>query len=147
MHYPTDVFAARNSNGVYFPRIGEEGIAQRLFADTKPADSVPTDPLDAGEIGILDLPTAVRFQLPIANLTNGVGQPVVAPNAWSLTAGYNAMKTSPGGLPLRARGRAGPERVPAHEGRPGDGARSARPAPTRTCASARSSTTRSAPAR
>ena len=69
---------ARNSNGVYFPRIGEEGIAQRLFADTKPADSVPTDPLDAGEIGILDLPTAERFKLPIAKLTNGVGQPVVA---------------------------------------------------------------------
>jgi len=98
IHYPTDVFQARNSNGVYFPRIGEEGIAQRLFADTKPADSIPTDTLDAGEIGILDLPTAERFKLPIANLTNGVGQPVVAPNAWSLTAGYDQMKTTSAGF-------------------------------------------------
>ena len=27
VRYPTDVFAARNSNGVYFPRIGQEGVA------------------------------------------------------------------------------------------------------------------------
>lgn len=98
VHYPTDVFAARNSNGVYFPRIGQEGIAQRLFAHTLPADSVPTDTLDAGEIGILDLPTAERFKLPVANLTNGVGQPVVSPNAWSLAAAYNDMKTTPAGF-------------------------------------------------
>lgn len=96
--YPTDVFAARNSNGVYFPRIGEEGIAQRLFANTKPADSVPTDPLDAGEIGILDLPTAEQFKLPVANLTNGVGQPVVAANAWTIAAAYSGMHTSPAGF-------------------------------------------------
>ncbi len=96
--YPTDVFAARNSNGVYFPRIGEEGVAQRLFADTKPADSVPTDTLDAGEIGILDYPTAVRFKLPVANLTNGVGQPVVAANPFSIAAAYHAMQTSPAGF-------------------------------------------------
>ena len=98
VQYPTDVFAARNSNGVYFPRIGEEGVAQRLFANTKPADSVPTDPLDAGEIGILDLPTAEQFKLPVANLTNGVGQPVVPANAWTIAAGYNAMRTSPAGF-------------------------------------------------
>ena len=96
--YPTDVFAARNSNGVYFPREGEEGVAQRLFANTKPADSVPTDPLDAGEIGIVDLPTAEQFQLPIANLTTGVGKPVVGVNALSLLAGYNQMQTSPAGF-------------------------------------------------
>jgi ABC-type phosphate transport system substrate-binding protein len=96
--YPTDVFAARNSNGVYFPRIGEEGVAQRLFADTKPADSVPTDTLDAGEIGILDYPTAVRFKLPVANLTTGVGQPVVAANPFSIAAAYPAMQTSPAGF-------------------------------------------------
>jgi len=96
--YPTDVFAARNSNGVYFPRIGEEGVAQRLFADTKPADSVPTAPLDAGFIGILDYPTAVRFKLPVANLTNGVGQPVVPANPFSFAAGYGAMQTSAAGF-------------------------------------------------
>jgi hypothetical protein len=96
--YPTDVFAARNSNGVYFPRIGEEGIAQRLFANTKPADSTPTDPLDAGELGIIDLPSAEQFKLPVANLTTGVGQPVVPVNAFTIGAGYAAMKTSPAGF-------------------------------------------------
>jgi hypothetical protein len=96
--YPTDVFQARNPNGVYFPRIGEEGVAQRLFADTKPADSVPTDPLNAGFIGILDLPTAEQFRLPIARLTNGVGQPVVTLDGASVAAGFRAMTTSPAGF-------------------------------------------------
>ena len=32
--YPTDIFEARNPNGVYLPRQGEESEAQRLFADT-----------------------------------------------------------------------------------------------------------------
>ena len=96
--YPTDVFAARNANGVYFPRAGEEGVAQRLFASTKPADSVPTDPLNAGFIGVLDLPTALRFQLPIANLTNGVGKPVVSLTSESLAAGYAAMQSGKRGF-------------------------------------------------
>src|SRR5207245_184108 len=43
--YPTDVFDARLPDGVYFPRAGEEGVAQRLFSGTKPADTIPTDPL------------------------------------------------------------------------------------------------------
>src|SRR4051794_19360561 len=98
VRYPTDVFAARNSNGVYFPRIGQEGVARRLFASTKPADSIPTDALNAGLVGILDLPTAVRFKLPIAKLTTGVGKPVVGVDAASLTAGYNAMRTTPIGF-------------------------------------------------
>ena len=75
---------------MYFPRIGEEGIAATPVRATpsRPTAFPPTRSTP-GEIGILDLPTAERFKLPIANLTNGVGQPVVAPNAWSLTAGYN----------------------------------------------------------
>ncbi len=98
VRYPTDVYAARNSNGVYFPRIGQEGVARRLFAGTKPADSVPTDALNAGLVGILDLPTALRFKLPIAQLTNGVGKPVVAVTGAGLTAGYNAMRTTTNGF-------------------------------------------------
>ena len=69
--YPTDVFEARNPNGVYLPRTGEEAIALRIFHSTKPADGVPSDPADVGFFSILDLPTAVRFNLPIAELTNG----------------------------------------------------------------------------
>ena len=94
--YPTDVFEARNSNGVYFPRTGEEGIALRMFHSTKPADSVSTSPSDVGFIAILDLPTAVRFNLPIAGLTNGIGAPVVGPTTDSILAGYEAMTTVDG---------------------------------------------------
>ena len=98
VQYPTDLFDARDPNGVYLPRTGEEGVAQRLFAQTNPADSVPTDPLDAGQIGVLDLPTAQRFKLPIAKLTNGPGSPVVSVTPASLAAGFANMTKSPGGF-------------------------------------------------
>jgi hypothetical protein len=91
--YPTDVFEARNPNGVYLPRTGEEDIALRLFHSTKPADGVPTNPADVGFFSILDLPTALRFNLPIAGLTTGPGSPVVAPTTDSILAGYEAMTT------------------------------------------------------
>jgi hypothetical protein len=98
VHYPTDIFEARLPDGVYFPRVGEEGVAQRLFSETKPAESIPTDALNAGFIGVLDLPTAARFRLPIARLTNGVGQPVVSLDGLSATGGFDAMQTSPAGF-------------------------------------------------
>ncbi len=72
---------------------GEEDIALRIFHSTKPADGVSTSPADVGFFSILDLPTAVRFNLPIAGLTNGVGSPVVAPTTDSILAGYEAMTT------------------------------------------------------
>ena len=100
--YPTDIFEARLPDGVYFPRAGEEGVAQRLFSGTKPADTIPTDPLNAGFIGVLDLPTAARYQLPIARLTNGVGQPVVSLDGNTATAGFDAMQTSPAGFHTEA---------------------------------------------
>jgi hypothetical protein len=96
--YPTDVFEARLPDGVYFPRAGEEGVAQRLFAETKPAESIPTDSLNAGFFGVLDLPTASRFRLPIAHLTNGVGRPVVALDPLTAQAGFRAMSKSPQGF-------------------------------------------------
>ena len=96
--YPTDLFDARDPNGVYLPRTGEEGVAQRLFAQTNPADSVPTDALDAGQIGVLDLPTAERFKLPIAKLTNGPSSPVVAVTPDSLAAGFANMQKSSAGF-------------------------------------------------
>jgi hypothetical protein len=94
--YPTNVFEARNPNGVYLPRTGEEDIALRLFHSTKPADGVPTNPADVGFFSILDLPTALRFNLPIARLTTGVGKPVVMPTTASISAGYAAMKSENG---------------------------------------------------
>jgi phosphate transport system substrate-binding protein len=98
VQYPTDIFEARLPDGVYFPRIGEEGVAQRLFADTKPAESIPTNAFNAGFIGVLDLPTATRFHLPVARLTEGVGKPVVTLGLTSVFDGYRALQTSGGGF-------------------------------------------------
>ncbi len=96
--YPTQVFEARLPDGVYFPRVGEEGVADRLFAGTKPAEDIPTNALDAGFFAVLDLPTASRFRLPVARLTNGVGQPVVTLTPESAAAGFGAMVRSPSGF-------------------------------------------------
>jgi hypothetical protein len=96
--YPTDVFEANLPDGVYLPRVGEEGVAQRIFAETKPAESIPTDALNAGFFGVLDLPTASRFRLPVAKLTTGVGRPVVALDPLSAQAGFRAMSKSPEGF-------------------------------------------------
>ena len=87
---------------MYFPRIGEDGVAERLFAQTKPADSVPSSPIQSGFFAVLDLPTALQFALPIAKLTTGVDKPVVTLNPASLEAGYAAMTTTQGRLPRRA---------------------------------------------
>ncbi|MDP9335926.1 MAG: hypothetical protein M3Q30_21820, partial [Actinomycetota bacterium] len=96
--YPTKVFEARSQNGVYFPRIGENGVAERVFAQTKPADSVPSSPIQNGFFAILDLPTARQYALPIAKLTTGVGQPVVSVNPSSLAGGFAAMPSTTNGF-------------------------------------------------
>jgi hypothetical protein len=98
VEYPIDVFEARLPDGVYFPRVGEEGVAQRLFASTKPAESIPTDSLNAGFFGVLDLPTAARFRLPVARLTNGAGRRAVTLGSESAQAGFRAMERSPEGF-------------------------------------------------
>ena len=98
VQYPTDIFETRLPDGVYFPRVGEEGVAERLFAATKPAEDIPTNALNAGFFGVVDLPIAARFRLPVAKLTNGVGQPVVALSADSAQAGFHAMVRSPDGF-------------------------------------------------
>jgi phosphate transport system substrate-binding protein len=112
VQYPTDIFEARLPDGVYFPRIGEEGVAQRLFAHTKPAESIPTDPLNAGFVGVLDLPTATRFHLPIARLTDGVGKPVVTLGLTSAFDGYRAMRASGGGFHSEPDAPGNPEAYP-----------------------------------
>jgi ABC-type phosphate transport system substrate-binding protein len=95
--YPTDVFEARAPTGAYLPRTGEEAAAVRLFhADT--AQDILASPADFGFFSVLDLPTARRFALPIANLTTGVGKPVVAPNDASIKAAESAMTTTPEGF-------------------------------------------------
>ena len=112
------VHEARNPNGVYLPRTGEEDIALRLFHSTKPADGVPTNPADVGFFSILDLPTARRFNLPIAKLTTGFGKPAVTVNSASIEAGYQAMTTTREGFHVAAAAPADPCGVAVDEGRP-----------------------------
>ncbi len=89
--YPTDVFESRNATGAYVPHTGEEGVALKLFHATKPADGVSSVPSDVGFMGVLDLPTARRFNLPTAQLTNGVGKPSVSATVTSIQAAYRLM--------------------------------------------------------
>ena len=96
--YPTSVFEARNPSGAYLPRTGEEGVALRLFHSTKPAESVSSQPSDVGFLGVIDLPTARRFDLPTAKLTTGVGKPVVGADVDSIQAAYRAMTPTPNGF-------------------------------------------------
>ena len=88
VQYPTDVFESRNATGAYVPRTGEENVALKLFHATKPADGVASVPSDVGFMGVLDLPTARRFDLPTAELTNGVGKPTVSATDPSIQAAY-----------------------------------------------------------
>jgi hypothetical protein len=112
IQYPTNIFEARNPNGVYLPRTGEENIAQRLFHSTKPADSTAKNPADVGFFGILDLPIASRFRLPIAKLTTGVGAPVVTVSPATIEAGYKAMTTSQDGFHVEPAAPADPAAWP-----------------------------------
>jgi ABC-type phosphate transport system substrate-binding protein len=89
--YPTDVFEARNATGAYVPHTGEEGVALKLFYATEPAQSVASVPSDVGFMGVLDLPTARRFDLPTAQLTDGIGQPSVSATDQSIQAAYRLM--------------------------------------------------------
>jgi ABC-type phosphate transport system substrate-binding protein len=112
VQYPTNVFEARSQNGVYFPRIGEDGVAERVFAQTKPADTVPSSPIENGFFGVLDLPTARQYDLPIARLTTGVGKPVVSVSRTSLAAGFAAMTSTPNGFHVEPGAPADPNAWP-----------------------------------
>ena len=115
--YPTDLFEARNPNGVYLPRTGEEDIALRLFHSTKPADGVPTNPADVGFFSILDLPTARRFNLPIAKLTTGFGKPGRDGELGQHRRGLPGDDDHWRGIPCRGRNAWRPRGVAVDEGR------------------------------
>jgi ABC-type phosphate transport system substrate-binding protein len=109
--YPTDVFEARSPTGAYLPRTGEEAAADRLFhADT--AQDILASPTDFGFFSVLDLPTARRFALPIANLTTGVGKPVVSLSDASIKAAESAMTTTPDGFHLMPGAPSGTDQWP-----------------------------------
>ena len=95
--YPTDVFEDVDSNTAYVPRQGENEVGQRVFYGVTPTggDALPT--VDYGFMGIVDLPTAQRYNLPVAKLVNASGN-AVAPDEASILAGYAAMKTAPDGI-------------------------------------------------
>jgi hypothetical protein len=110
--YPTDIFEARNPNGVYLPRTGEESVGQRLFHSTKPADGVSSSPSDVGFFGVIDLPTARRFDLPTVKLTKGVGKSSVGADVASIQAGYRAMTVTAKGFHVEPGSVSDPQAYP-----------------------------------
>jgi hypothetical protein len=95
--YPTDRFEAVDGNTAYVPRQGQNEVGQRLFYGVTPTGGSASSTSQYGFMGIVDLPTAARYNLPVAKLVNasGVG---VAPTDEALLAGYAAMKTDPNGV-------------------------------------------------
>ena len=95
--YPTDVFEDVDGNTAYVPRQGESEVARRVFYGVTPTGGEALSTLNYGFMGLVDLPTAERFDLPVAKLVNASGH-AVAPNEASILAGYAAMKTQPDGI-------------------------------------------------
>jgi ABC-type phosphate transport system substrate-binding protein len=96
-HYPTDVFEAVDGNTAYVPRQGETEVGRRLFYGVTPTGGSAVSTSDYGFMGLVDLPTAARYNLPVAKLVNASGTGV-APDTASILAGYGAMKTDPNGI-------------------------------------------------
>jgi ABC-type phosphate transport system substrate-binding protein len=96
--YPTDIFEnLSTADGGYLPLQGERPVARKTFYAVKPAEVTPNDPKNIGFIGLVDLPTAERYDLPMAKLVNATGH-AVAPDAAGIAAGYKAMTTNPDGV-------------------------------------------------
>lgn len=98
VQYPTEIFENRDTaDSAYVPIQGELPVVRKTFYGVKPGESPPTSPKLWGFIGLVDLQTAERYDLPMAKLVNGANVPV-APDAASIAAGFNAMKTNADGI-------------------------------------------------
>lgn len=90
--YPTSIFENRALDDAYLPRQGQHQVVSHVFYGARPRDTSPLDPGSVGFVGIVDLPTAHQFNLPIARILNGAGA-AVAPDEDSIVAGLKAMKS------------------------------------------------------
>jgi ABC-type phosphate transport system substrate-binding protein len=88
--YPIDIFENTALDDAYLPRQGQYKVVTNVFYGARPADTSPLDPGDTGFIGVVDLPAAHRFNLPVAKLVNASGK-AVAPDTAGILAGYHAM--------------------------------------------------------
>jgi ABC-type phosphate transport system substrate-binding protein len=94
--YPIDIFENTALDDAYLPRQGQYKVVTNVFYGARPADTSPLDPGDTGFIGVVDLPAAHRFNLPVAKLVNASGK-AVAPDTAGILAGYHAMVAGAGG--------------------------------------------------
>lgn len=97
IEYPTDVFQNVAQDTGYITSSGEADVALRAFYGVKPGQRVAQSTDQLGLFGIVDLPTAVRFNLPVVKLVNAAGQAVL-PDEDGLSAGLAAMTTNPDGV-------------------------------------------------
>ena len=133
-------------NGVYFPRAGEEGVAQRLFAEHE-AGRERSRPTRSNAGLHRRARPAHRRAVPAADREAHQRRRPAGRDARrrrASTAGFNAMQTSPAGFHAEPGAVSSTDAYPLTKVDHGDGADEADAAPTATFASARSSTTRSA---
>ena len=87
--YPTDIFESRAAGSGYIPLTSQRPVGIRMFYGVNPSGII-VQPDFQGIIGIVDLPTALRYGMEIASIVNAAGVGV-APTADSILAGYRAM--------------------------------------------------------
>lgn len=98
--YPVELFeAVDDGDQSFLPRTGQNNVALRAFYGVAPNGSLPQPPELYGFVGVVDLPTALRFGLPTARIINASGTPV-APTEAAVTAGFEAMVESEAGTLL-----------------------------------------------
>jgi ABC-type phosphate transport system substrate-binding protein len=94
--YPKDIFENVSGDNAYLARQGQRAVALRLFYGVSPTGQVRENTTFNGVIGIVDLPTARRFGLKVAQLVQADNS-VVGVTEESIQAGLATMEPTPEG--------------------------------------------------
>lgn len=95
--YPQDLFETVSPDSAYLPRQGQRSVSLKLFYGVTPTGTARENTTTTGIIGVVDLPTARRFGLKVAKISQSDGTSV-APTDASIVAGIADMESSPEGL-------------------------------------------------
>jgi len=109
--YPRDTFENVAQDPEYVPRTGQRNVALRVFYGVRPNGSAPENTEETGFIGVVDLPTARRFGLPVAKIVNAGGE-AVSPTEDAILAGFRAMREVDSGVLAADPEAADPEAYP-----------------------------------
>ena len=95
--YPQDLFETVSPDSSYLPRQGQRAVSLKLFYGVAPTGTARENTTTTGIIGVVDLPTAKRFGLKVAKISQSDGTSV-APTDASILAGIADMESTPEGL-------------------------------------------------